>query len=198
MKLRYCLTSIATLLVLKVTSAVQSVNVSVCRDYTRVVTYFPEGTSCINGHFPNQDNLDDHGIGENIQDFLLEHCCSFGGGDRIYEDDEIFRQLRSFTGMSAAEFDDQYSSSQKALFWLIKEDTYPHSIQYTRIVQRFSLASIYFGLNGDDDWIECSRSMYTNCSVEGKTAWLSEEHECNWAYLSCDRNSFVTEINMSE
>jgi len=58
------------------------------------------------------------------------------------------------------------------------------------------LASIYFALSGDTDWIECSKYGNTVCSIPNKTAWMSGQKECNWAFLSCDRNFFVTDFIM--
>ena len=129
--------------------------------------------------------------------FLELHCCAFGGGDRISEGDLVFEQVRKFTGMSVSDFQDQHSPSQKALFWLVKEDSFANLKDYLHIGQRFALSSIYFGLNGDADWLECSELADTTCSVpDNKSAWMSGVQECEWAYLSCDRNLLVTEIIM--
>ena len=109
----------------------------------------------------------------------------------------IIQYLTSFVNLRESDFHDQHSPSQKALFWLVEEDSYPNLEDYLHIGQRFALSSIYFGLNGDTDWLECSAKADTNCPVpNNKSAWLSEVEECNWAYLSCNRNSFATEIIM--
>ena len=170
---------------------------SACRDYVRVKDMFPNGTSCMSDNLPTYYDLVSAEITMTTADFLEQHCCAFGGGERISDDDLVFEQVRKFTAMSVSDFQDQHSPSQKALFWLEGEDSYPNLEDYLHIGQRFALSSLYFGLNGDTDWLECSGKAETNCSVpNNKSAWLSDVEECNWAYLSCDRNSFVTEIIM--
>ena len=170
---------------------------NVCRDYNRVQEFFPDGTNCNYGSHPTQQQLDENKNNAEVQAFLKEHCCSFGGGDRVFENDLVFKQLYSFIGRPISSFQDQNSPSQKALFWLVYEDTFPDLSEYLRIGQRFSLASFYFGLNGDNDWIECGRNTTTTCFDTNKI-WMSGNQECSWAYLSCDRNLFVTEIIMRE
>ena len=170
---------------------------SVCRDYLRVQEIFPSGTSCFSNNLPTYHDLLSANITLSTAAFLEQHCCAFGGGDRIYHDDLVFEQLRKFTGMSVSDFQDQHSPSQKALFWLVKEDSYPNLDDYLHIEQRFALSSIYYGLNGDTDWLECSGQPDTTCSfANNKSAWMSGVQECEWAYLSCDRNLFVTQISM--
>jgi len=167
-----------------------------CRDYLRVIEYFPNGTSCTTEHLPTQEDLDTFNITVKSRDFLEEHCCTFGGGDKVFENDPLFEQLYRFTGKPISDFQDQYSSSQRALFWLVEEDAYPNLSEYLRIGQRFALASIYFALSGDTDWIECSRYRNTVCSIPNKAVWMSDQQECDWAFLSCDRNLFVTDFIM--
>ncbi len=181
-----------------------------CRDYLRVIEYFPNGTSCRAGNLPSQESLmamNDGSIESNAaitstQKFLEQHCCAFGGGDKISINDPVFQQLHKFTGKTLSDFQDQYSPSQQALFWIAKEDSFENLAGYLRIKQRFALASLYFGLNGDSNWMECSRNHVetTSCSVvqENKTNWMSANQECEWAYISCDRDSFVIELNMSK
>jgi len=171
---------------------------SACRDYLRVKDFFPSETSCASDNLPTYHDLVSANITMSTADFLEQHCCAFGGGDRISEDDLVFEQVRKFTGMSVSDFQDQHSPSQKALFWLVKVDSYPNLEDYLHIGQRFALSSIYFGLNGDTDWLECSElADTTTCSVpNNKSAWMSGVEECEWAYLSCDRNLFVKEIIM--
>jgi len=170
---------------------------SVCRDYLCVKNVFPNRTSCVSDNLPTYHDLVLADIEMSTAAFLEQHCCAFGGGDRISDDGLVFEQLRKFTRMSVSDFQDQHSLSQKALFWLVEEDSYPNLEDYLHIEQSFALSSIYFGLNGDTDWLECSELEDTICSVpNNKSAWMSGVQECEWAYLSCDRNLFVTEIIM--
>jgi len=169
---------------------------SVCRDYLHAKD-FPSGTSCVSDNLPTYLDLASVNITMSTAAFLEQHCCAFGGGDRISHDHLVFDKLRKFIGLPFSDFEDQHSPSQKALFWLVEKDSYPNLKDYLHIGQRFALSSIYFGLNGDTDWLECSDRANTNCSVpNNKSAWMSGVEECEWAYLSCDRNLFVTEIIM--
>ena len=167
-----------------------------CRDYLRVIEYFPNGTSCTTENLPTQQDLDVFHINVESRNFLEEHCCTFGGGDKVFENNPIFEQLYRFTAKPITDFQDQFSPSQRALFWLTEEDAYPNLSEYLRIGQRFALASIYFALSGDTDWIECSRYRNTVCSIPNKAGWMSDQQECDWAFLSCDRNLFVTDFIM--
>ena len=197
MKLNVCALLVAVPIVL-VTST-EPEPTSACRDYRRVNDYFPSGTSCDSGNLPTYKDLESVNITMSTQDFVEQHCCAFGGGDRIFHYHPVFDQLRKFTGKSVSDFQDQHSPSQKALFWLVEEDTYPNLDDYLHIGQRFALSSIYFGLNGDTAWLECSEQADTSCSVpNNKSSWMSGVQECEWAYLSCDRNLLVTEIIMRE
>lgn len=186
-----------SLLMLVICATSASESTSVCRDYLRVIEYFPNGKTCAIDNLPTSYDLQSVGIEMTTVAFLEEHCCTFGGGDRVAHHNSVFENLRKFTGKPVSEFQYQYSPSQKALFWLVTEDSYPNLANYLHIEQRFALASIYFGLNGDTDWVECSARSDTSCSVpNNKTAWMSGAQECEWAYLKCDRNLFVTELIM--
>jgi len=166
----------------------------ICRDK---IDDFPDGTSCATEYLPTYYDLKLSNIEVSTVPFLKEHCCAFGGGEKVFDNHPVFEQLFKFSGTPISDYEDQHSPSQKALFWLLNEDTFPDLEEYARIVQRFALASIYFGLNGDTAWIECSgHADDTSCPIQNKTAWMSDQQECEWAYLSCDRNRFVTEINM--
>jgi len=193
MKLYVC----TVLLAISFVTSTENEPKSACRDYLRVENLFPYGTSCVRDNLPTNHDLESADITLSTADFLEQHCCAFGGGDRIFHDNPKFEQLRRYTGMSVSDFQDQHSPSQKALFWLMEQDSYPNLEDYLHIGQRFALSSIYFGLNGDTDWLECSDQANTTCSVpNNKSAWLSGVQECEWAYLLCDRNTFVTEIIM--
>ena len=195
MKLYVC--ALLAAVTIAVITSTESDPASVCRDYLRVINFFPNEKSCINDNLPTYDDLESANIAMNTADFLKLHCCAFGGGDRIFHDNPVFDYLRKFTGKSVLDFQDQHSPSQKALFWLVEKDSYPNLEDYLHIGQRFALSSIYFGLNGDTEWLECSEQADKNCSVpNNKSAWMSGLQECKWAYLSCDRNLFVTEIIM--
>jgi len=194
MKLHVCALIVSVLIA--VVASTENEHESVCRDYLRVED-FPNGTSCVSDNLPTYEDLASANIGMSTAAFVEQHCCAFGGGDRISHDNPVFEQLLKITGMSVSDFQDQHSPSQKALFWLVKEDSYPNLEDYFHIGQRFALSSIYFGLNGDTGWLECSDQANTNCKApNNKTAWMSGVQECKWAYLSCNRNLFVIEIIM--
>lgn len=91
-----------------------------------------------------------------------------------------------------------------ATTWLIEEDL-RHVCPDTDscgLIQRWTLAVIYFSTNGDG-WFQCSSNPAATdlCGAEepfvGETRFLSEEHECEWAGISCI-DLCVTEIEFEE
>ena len=70
------------------------------------------------------------------------------------------------------------SPEEHALAWLIEDDPFlapPFNFSFTkwyRIVQRFSLATLYYHMNG---------ANWTNT-----TGWLKNEDECEWFGLTCN------------
>jgi len=103
---------------------------------------------------------------------------------------EIFEILRNVTDLRLLLNPD--SSQGKAMNWLLYEDAAhlcPNEVYdcKNRIVQRYTLAVIYFATGGDF-WSRCSR-FDLNCGNEtpfiNATNFLGDGHECNWAGIKC-------------
>lgn len=90
---------------------------------------------------------------------------------------------------------------QQATEWLIEEDEFLVCPQDPKLVQRWALAVIYFATNGND-WLQCSRDGLDLCGFEdpfvGDSRFLSADHECGWAGISCDSQQCVNEIEFGE
>jgi hypothetical protein len=85
-----------------------------------------------------------------------------------------------------------------ATTWIIAQDSYDICPDNPKLVQRWTLAVMYFSTNGDQ-WFQCSADPDANdaCGAEspfeGKQRFLSNIQECEWAGISCI-NDCVTEI----
>jgi len=77
--------------------------------------------------------------------------------------------------------------------WIINQDVTTCPDEDTKILQRWSLAVMYFATGGDE-WFACSAGD-DNCgnSFSRKVAFLNPESECEWAGISCI-DGCVTEI----
>ena len=86
----------------------------------------------------------------------------------------------------------------QATTWLLDLDEAQICPDDPKILQRWSLAVVYFSTGGDD-WFQCSGSAdaVDNCGgVEpfvGDTRFLDSSNECSWAGISCI-DGCVTEI----
>ena len=144
---------------------------------------------------------------------LEKICCKLGGGERIsaYESDKRVGELIGDMigkGLSLDGFYVQGSPQHLALFFITQDDTFHSSNSH--LLQRYAMAVFYFSLGGPKRWNTCwSGGRYNEtfdlafsdeCShelQENRKAWLSPTHECQWAFIECDRNSFVTGISMT-
>ena len=150
-------------------------------------------------------------------------CCKVNGGERVTSRGRAIQQIENVTKNSNFDqelFQHQGSPQHRALFFIAIDDEYVSSISYR--TQRYALAVLYFHLGGAKLWKTCwsgsryyyddgnyqnvysFRShygyLYSNSTCDndddGKKAWLSPVHECDWAFVECDRNNFVTGISM--
>jgi hypothetical protein len=86
----------------------------------------------------------------------------------------------------------------QATTWLLTQDARQVCPDDPKILQRWTLAVVYFSTNGDS-WFQCSANpnAVDNCGVsapfQGETRFLSSSNECQWAGLSCI-DGCVTEI----
>eukprot|EP00934_Nitzschia_sp_Nitz4_P006847 Nitzschia sp. Nitz4//scaffold6_size259037//111449//114018//NITZ4_001070-RA/size259037-augustus-gene-0.320-mRNA-1//-1//CDS//3329556881//6837//frame0 len=98
---------------------------------------------------------------------------------------------------------DATSSQYRALQWIIDEDPVQLTSESENLVQRFLLANFYFQLHEETDWLSCNAPTDDDsddfCLFQKLTGvfpktyssvasykWLSENHECYWAGLTCD------------
>lgn len=107
------------------------------------------------------------------------------------------------------------SQKEKALHWLIYDDprndvlfVREHTPHQVNLVQRFSMAAIYFQTSVQQPWAYCNppvgeqsqtcyyRQTQTNKEIMG-TRWLARAPECQWMGVSCDaRTRAVTEMQL--
>jgi len=85
-----------------------------------------------------------------------------------------------------------------ATTWILSEDEYEICPDDAKLIQRWSMAVIYYSAGGDD-WLQCSASPAAtdDCGQEnpfvGEERFLSASNECEWAGISCI-SGCVTEI----
>lgn len=89
-----------------------------------------------------------------------------------------------------------------ATTWLIEQDEFQACPDYIKLVQRWTLAVMYYSTNGNE-WFQCSANIEATdlCGIqspfEGSDRFLSGSSECEWAGISCI-NDCVTEIEFGE
>jgi len=101
----------------------------------------------------------------------------------------------------------------KALVWLLEQDTFNSCPQDPKFVQRYIMAVFYFSTGGGHTWNECNApSNFSDplviaqannaCTVigdgpdpfgvpitQGTDAWLSPSYECEWGGLACSTDT---------
>jgi len=96
--------------------------------------------------------------------------------------------------------DDLNTPQGQALTWLIEDDD-RLLCPLDDLIQRWVLAVIYFSTGGDN-WDQCSDAGIDLCGSQDpfltKRRFLSSFNECQWAGISCNINSKVTEIEFEE
>lgn len=96
---------------------------------------------------------------------------------------------------------DPLTPQGRATTWLIEQDTRGLCPPDDQLIQRWTLAVIYYSTGGDT-WNQCSENGLDACGLEnpfiGKQRFLSEFNECQWAGISCNVDSNVTEIEFEE
>jgi len=111
---------------------------------------------------------------------------------------------------SPEELNDVGSSANLAFEWLVGDDTYYICPDDAKIIQRYVVAKMYFQQEGEN-WIECSHPDYSsspddpscnpdesNGNVLGGTTWMDGTHECDWAFITCDSDLCITQIEVDE
>ncbi|CAB9523060.1 leucine rich repeat [Seminavis robusta] len=89
------------------------------------------------------------------------------------------------------------SPQLQAAQWLADHDNLTEvlsldlSDSHQQILQRYSLATFYFALGGDE-WDFCGGKVHCNGI---RAPWLSAVDECNWAFIRCNDQGLITQIN---
>jgi hypothetical protein len=85
--------------------------------------------------------------------------------------------------------------------WLINQDVRQLCPHNPKIVQRWAVAVIYFSTGGNE-WLKCGALGIDPCGFENpfveKRRFLSGFSECQWAGISCNSDSCVTEIEFGK
>ena len=96
---------------------------------------------------------------------------------------------------------DETTSQGMATNWLVNQDFRRICPDDEKLIQRWVMAVIYFSTGGND-WFQCSAAGSDACGTEDpfntKRRFLSEFNECQWAGISCNANSCVTEIEFGK
>jgi hypothetical protein len=113
--------------------------------------------------------------------------CNCVGEIQIIADDvrARYESLReNFISTLYQDYDEEIDScapQNQALVWISSGNGYEFS--YEEKVDRFALATLYAGLNGND-W-------------DANRIWLTEASACNWARVTCDEDGMVQSLALS-
>lgn len=205
------LTLVTVVLKNAVVSATIGEDLHICRDLYEMDCERPQDITLI--------ELESLGFA-NDEEFFKASCCKLGGGEVLSTSnpivEKIFESYENFNmPVTEAGFDIQGTATNRALFWLINDDSFGIKHYSAWLLQRYTLAVMFFRLGGAKRWKTCwggSRIFIneeTNEFVQYQgnecnhdylrgTWWLSSEHECGWAFIECDRNEFVKYISMGK
>jgi len=160
---------------------------------------------------------------ENSNSLLQNICCKLGGGDVIDENHEIVLRLKNNFQNHGLEvilenMEVQGTPEQQALFWIVKED--PYDSENAWFEERYALAVMHYRLGGVWRWKSYGYDAYYENNTyddvgydayyENNTyddvdtyhplysgeQWLSSSFHCEWAFVHCDRDNFVTHLSM--
>lgn len=128
----------------------------------------------------------------------LANCPGITAEDRVQQ---ILAILEAATGNT--DLLNVATDQGKATEWILSEDEFQICPENDKLLQRWTLAVMYFATGGDD-WFQCSANaaaLDNNCGVEnpfvGSTSFLSSSIECEWAGISCI-DGCVTEIEFGK
>jgi len=80
----------------------------------------------------------------------------------------------------------------KALDWILHGDKLQLSSNHPKLKQRYILALLYFGLNGDDTVHISSKNNVNELGPQ----WLSAKSICAWMGVSCEKNGHVSVLSL--
>jgi hypothetical protein len=97
--------------------------------------------------------------------------------------------------------------------WIINEDKAALCPEDKSLVQRYTLATLYFSTNGDR-WLTCNKpdnvsdaeavaQANEECTIapvsgSGSDAWLTPGSECSWGGVICDSNLQAEQIDIGK
>mmetsp|Transcript_44529 Transcript_44529/g.107865 ORF Transcript_44529/g.107865 Transcript_44529/m.107865 type:complete len:608 (+) Transcript_44529:2026-3849(+) len=109
---------------------------------------------------------------------------------------EIIQQLVS-AGIDITRLQNLTTSQGQATDWIINQDLRGVCPDDDKLVQRWTVASMYFATGGQN-WRKCSAVGSDPCGTEepfiNKRRFLSSFNECQWAGITCDIDACITEI----
>lgn len=111
---------------------------------------------------------------------------------------EILEIIREATNSTLIE--DLDTPQGMATDWIINEDLRRLCPDSRKIIQRWTLAVMYFSTGGDD-WLQCfagDPSCGNASPFFNRDAFLSPSIECEWAGISCNSEACVTEVEFEE
>jgi len=90
------------------------------------------------------------------------------------------------------------SPQNLAYNWLLEDDAMKLSASdVPAIIQRYSLASLYFATDGDK-WTNCGRGGSVSSCPNLPQRFLSGASECLWFGADCDADGYIDKINLRE
>jgi len=114
--------------------------------------------------------------------------CNISENNRVARATEVIKSISE-----TSSFLNKNSSQSIALDWVIEKDTARICPDDPRLIQRYTLAVLYFSMDGDN-WTSCGR-LSDSCNG---VHFLSAEDECKWIGLDCNGEKELTQIHLDE
>lgn len=113
---------------------------------------------------------------------------------------ELIETVTQLTPNSdATVFENTGTPQYRAALWITGKDTYwmdsNLSVVHPKVLQRYALASFYYSTKGPN-WSLCRSVRWNDC--QRKVKWLSPVDECDWYYVTCDGDTFITGVNFGK
>jgi hypothetical protein len=123
----------------------------------------------------------------------LSNCPGFTPEERVAAILQILFEVAD----DPALLRDLDSPQGQATDWLINGDLEQTCPNDEKLVQRWTLAVMYYSTSGDE-WERCSAMGADPCGTEnpflGERRFLSSFDECEWAGIACNTENCVTEV----
>lgn len=121
--------------------------------------------------------------------------CGITAAERRAEIIEILGQVANATLL-----EDLSTPQGQATDWIINEDLRRLCPNNRKIVQRWTLAVMYFSTGGEN-WLQCFAGDSTCGNFSpffNRDSFLSPSIECEWAGISCNSETCVTEVEFED